>query len=73
PFLSRGKPLFIFRHKKRETSCVSHNILKGRDPPSPRLWRDRGERITKPTFGFFSREKKFSLSPRIISPYLEQS
>ncbi|MBR7119201.1 MAG: hypothetical protein IKC77_03285, partial [Lentisphaeria bacterium] len=60
PFLSRGKPLFIFRHKKRETSCVSHNILKGRE--------GRGER-GKTSFPV---EKKFSRSPRIISPYLEQ-
>ena len=48
-------------------------FLKGRDPPSPRLWRDRGKRITKPTFGFFSREKKFSRFPRTISPYQKQS
>ncbi|MBQ7396980.1 MAG: hypothetical protein IJW08_10630, partial [Lentisphaeria bacterium] len=46
---------------------VSPLFLKGRDPPSPRLWRDRGKRITKPTFGFFSREKKFS---RFLSHHL---
>ena len=30
PFLSRGKPLSVFRQKKRETSCVSHNIFMHR-------------------------------------------
>ena len=63
-----------FRHGQvKVNKKVSPLFLKGRDPPSPRLWRDRGKRITKPTFGFFSREKKFSRFPRIISPYREQS